>query len=31
MKQIQQRILEQTGIVLQNEVVIWSRDPEVQR
>jgi UDP-N-acetylmuramate dehydrogenase len=31
MKEIQRIVLEQTGFVLQNEVVIWSRDPEVQR
>ena len=31
MKNIQERVLDQTGILLQNEVVIWSRDPERQR
>lgn len=31
MKEIQRVVLEQTGFVLQHEVVIWSRDPEIQR
>jgi len=31
MKEIQRVVLAQTGFVLQQEVVIWSRDPEVQR
>ena len=31
MNEIQQRISETTGIDLQREVVVWSRDPEACR
>ncbi len=31
MNSVKQQVLEQTNILLHNEVVIWSRDPEVQR
>ena len=31
MDDVIERVLDSTGIVLQREVVVWSRDPEVQR
>ena len=31
MDDVKERVLDSTGIVLQREVVVWSRDPEVQR
>lgn len=31
MDDVQDRVLDSTGFVLQREVVVWSRDPEVQR
>lgn len=31
MNEVQTRIFNQTGIPLQRELVVWSRDPEVQR
>lgn len=31
MKEIQQRVLDQSGISLQKEVIIWSRDAEAER
>ena len=29
--EIKNRVLQQANIILQEEVVIWSRDPEIQR
>lgn len=31
MDEVKERVLDSTGILLQREVVVWSRDPEVQR
>jgi len=31
MNEIRNRVFNSTGITLQNEVVVWSRDPEIQR
>jgi UDP-N-acetylmuramate dehydrogenase len=31
MKDVRIRVFDSTGINLQNEVVVWSRDPEIQR
>lgn len=31
MHEVQERVFDATGILLQREVVVWSRDPEVQR
>ena len=31
MDDVKDRVFDSTGIVLQREVVVWSRDPEVQR